>query len=68
MRRPRTDQLQPGPVAGVIDPRLSLAGGRQQALVLIEAQGPRRRAELAAQLADRIGAMIVGGRHAVVIT
>ena len=62
------DQLQPGPVAGVIDPRLTFARRRQQAFVLIESQGTRRRPELPTELADGIGAMIVGGRHAQVIT
>ena len=33
-----------------------------------ESQGARRRPELPAELADGIGAMIVGGRHAQVIT
>jgi hypothetical protein len=57
------DQFQPGAVAGVVDAGLTLARGRQQALVLIEPKGARRGPELAAQLADGIGAMIVGGRH-----
>ena len=57
------DQLQPRPVARVIDARLTLPGRGQQTLVLVEPQRPRRCPELAAQLADRIGAMIVGGRH-----
>jgi len=57
------DQLQPGAVARTVDPRLTLARRRQQALVFIEAQRTRGRAELAAQLPDGIGAMFVSNRH-----
>ncbi|MNC35950.1 hypothetical protein D3C75_844500 [compost metagenome] len=62
------DQLQPGAIARVIDPRLALAGRGQQTLVLIEAQGARGGAELTAQVPDGIGAVIVSGRHASSIT
>ncbi|MNR01022.1 hypothetical protein D3C85_1168150 [compost metagenome] len=62
------DQLEPGAVAAVIDPRLALARRSQQALVLIEAQGPRGGPELAAQVPDGIGAVIISGRHASSIT
>ena len=57
-----------GAVAGVIDPRLTLSRRGQKAFVLIETQGARRGAELAAQLADGVGAVVVGCGHAPTIT
>src|SRR6266567_3683087 len=47
------DQGKAGPIALRVQTAQSLALGREKALILVEAQGPQRDAEVARQLADR---------------
>ena len=54
------DQLQPDPLALAVDPRASLPGGRDQPLVLVEADRARRQREFAGEFGDRVGRLARG--------
>ena len=51
------DQPQPGPVAWTVDPAGADALAADQALGLVEPQGPGRNAEVVGELADGPGAV-----------
>src|SRR5687767_3287770 len=55
---PAQDKAEPRPVTRRIDARLPLAPGLQQPLILVEADGPVRAAELLRQVADGEAALI----------
>lgn len=63
------DQLDAGPLALAVDPRLAGAPGREQPLVLVEPDRARRQRELGGELRDRVLGVAacgagLGGRRA----